>query len=78
MIFYFRLLTRRPHGGLWVGAILLVLLIVPWVYFLLTVEGEFEHPSVYLPVPFGMLALLWLTRRWWWESPSVILGRRTA
>ena len=78
MIFYFRLLARRPRGGLWVGAILLVLLIVPWMHFLLTVDGEFEHPTVYLPVPFGMLALLWLTRRWWWETPSVVLGRRTA
>jgi hypothetical protein len=68
LIFYFREITQRSqrYGSLWVALLLLALLILPWVYFLATVEGEFEHPTVYLPLPFTMVILLWLTRKLWW------------
>lgn len=70
MIFYFSQLARKRRGSLWIGLILLALLILPWLHFVTTVEGEFEHPTVYLPLPFGILALLWLTRRQWWERAA--------
>ncbi|MBN1201177.1 MAG: DUF2029 domain-containing protein [Anaerolineae bacterium] len=73
LIFYFRAIDRRcQSGGLWIALILLVLFIVPWVHFLTTVEGEFEHPTLYLPLAFGMLILLWITRRMWWAAPPLI------
>ncbi|MCB9450281.1 MAG: DUF2029 domain-containing protein [Anaerolineaceae bacterium] len=72
LIFYFQQITRhnRRRGNLWVALLLLALLVIPWLHFLLTVEGEFEHPTVYLPLPFLMLALLWFTRRLWWREAS--------
>ncbi|MBN2304970.1 MAG: DUF2029 domain-containing protein [Anaerolineae bacterium] len=73
LVFYFRELSRLVRAAnLWITVIVVVLLIVPWVHFVLTVEGDFEHPTVYLLLPFGMLLLLWITRRWWWDSPPVI------
>ncbi len=80
IIFYFRSLQNwRPRqASLWTGGILLLLLILPWIHFLLTVEGEFEHPSVYLPLPFLSLILLWYTRRLWWRaSPQFFLVEKT-
>ncbi|MBI5669041.1 MAG: DUF2029 domain-containing protein [Chloroflexi bacterium] len=70
LIFYLALIARKRRSGLWVGLVLLALLVLPWLHFVATVEGEFEHPTVYLPLPFGMLALLWLTRRRWWERAT--------
>lgn len=70
IIFYLSLLARKRHRGLWIGLVLLALLVLPWLHFVATVEGEFEHPTLYLPLPFGMLALLWLTRRLWWERAA--------
>lgn len=79
LLFYLRGLTRRQRNGARLAVvILLALLVIPWVHFVLTVEGEFEHPTLYLPVPFGMLALLWLTRRQWWAADSVLLPREAA
>lgn len=72
LVFYFRWLTTRYRrkGGTWgVALILLALFVLQWAHFLLTVEGEFEHPTIYLPTPFIMLALLWLTRQMWWRDP---------
>jgi hypothetical protein len=68
LIFYFRTLDRRTRGGRWIVLIMLALLVLPWLHFLLTVEGEFEHPTLYLPVPFILLPLLWFTRRMWWNN----------
>lgn len=67
LMFYLRWITYQARGRTrWILLILLVLLVVPWVHFLTTVEGEFEHPTIYLPLSFGMLAVLWFTRRRWW------------
>jgi hypothetical protein len=74
LVFTFGQITRhyRRRGGLWVALLALALLVIPWLHFLLTVEGEFEHPTVYLPLPFLMLGLLWFTRRVWWrEAPEM-------
>lgn len=78
LLFYFRLLARRRRSGSgWIVLLLLALLVLPWLHFLLTLKGNFENASVYLPLPFGMLAVLWLTRRRWWSAGSVILAQRT-
>ncbi len=41
-----------------------------WAQFLITVQGRatLEHPSLFLPLPFLAYALLWLTRRLWWQQ----------
>lgn len=74
LVFYLRELTnvKIRHGNILAGLLLLVLFIVPWVHFLLTVEGEFEHPTVYLPIPFLMLGVLWYTRSMWWNRANLI------
>jgi hypothetical protein len=77
MVFYFWQLERQaPRRGKWVIALIeLVLLIGLWVLFLLTVEARFEHPAMYLPLPFGMLILLLLSRRMWTQhAPLTPLG----
>ncbi len=43
------------------------ILVITWVHFLNTVQGEFEHPTVYLPLPFAILILLIITRKRWWS-----------
>lgn len=74
LIFYLRELTRPKikYGGLWASLVLLGLFIMPWVHFLLTVDGEFEHPTVYLPIPFLMIIMLWFTRQMWWTRANLI------
>lgn len=72
MLFYFRRFSRY---SLVIGLILLLLLVVPWLHFLMTVEGEFEHPTLYLPLPVIMLIILWITRRQWWNGPSFVAGQ---
>jgi hypothetical protein len=73
LIFYFSIWARQRRN-LWTALVLLALLILPWLHFIVTVEGEFEHPRVYLPLPFAIILLMWLTRRMWWSqahSPEV-------
>jgi hypothetical protein len=66
---------RRKRQASW-GAPLLLLLIAlaQWAHFLLTVDGEFEHPSVYLPTALAALAFMVITRRWWWQDAQARLG----
>ncbi len=69
LMFYFAVAARRRRAGsAWVVLFLVILLVEPWAQFLLTVEGRFEHPSMYIPLPVTMLIVLWITRRWWWAS----------
>lgn len=76
LIFYLRELTRPKvrYGGLLSAGILLALFIIPWVHFGLTVVGEFEHPTVYLPIPFIVLGLLVFDRKRWWDKANLIDG----
>jgi len=67
LVFYFSRLARQRWGGLWVALLLAALVLLPWIHFVATVAGEFEHPTLYLPLPFGILLLLWPTRRMWWR-----------
>ena len=51
--------------------IILLVIVLPWMHFMLTVTNKFEHPAVYVPVPFLTLALLWVTRRRWWGASAL-------
>ena len=54
---------RWRSGNVWVAGLLLALLIGTWALFLSTIQGDFEHPVTYLPLPFGLLlGLVWLSR----------------
>jgi hypothetical protein len=64
LVMVFRALQRRRGGAWWVLLVEVVLLVGLWALFLSTVVGRFEHPSVYLPLPFGLLAVFVLARRW--------------
>lgn len=71
LVFYLRWMDQHlDNGGKWSAALLIGLFVVYWAHFLLTVEGEFEHPSLYPPTPFALLILLVWTRRWWWDDPQ--------
>ncbi len=72
LVFYFRQIGRRRKRNVWIALFLLVTVIVFWVQFLLTVDGSFEHTSMYVIVPITMLIVLWFTRRRWWEALPVI------
>jgi hypothetical protein len=61
---------NKRRGSLWIVLVLAALFFIPWIHALLTVQAKFEHPTVYLPVPFGTVLLLWFTRRWWWNGSS--------
>ena len=41
-----------------VAAILGLTLIGFWVLFLVTIQGDSEHPIMYLPLPLGLMAML--------------------
>lgn len=64
LVMVFRALQRRRGGAWWILLVEVVLLVGLWVLFLATVVDRFEHPSVYLPLPFGLLAVFALARRW--------------
>jgi flagellar biosynthesis protein FliQ len=51
-------------GRIFTLVILVSLLIGIWLLFLFTIEGNQEHPSVYLPLPIlSFVTLLWM-RSW--------------
>ncbi|NWF69833.1 MAG: DUF2029 domain-containing protein [Chloroflexi bacterium] len=71
LLFYLRTLSQQ-RKVLWAALIVLALLIGTWIHALATVVDRFEHPTVYLPLPLTMLALLLLTRRLWWtRAPDI-------
>lgn len=74
LIFYLRAVSRAYHqkSVYYNLLILIILFIAPWIHFLLTVVGEFEHPTVYLPLPFAMFLLLWLTRQKWYQAQEAL------
>jgi hypothetical protein len=74
LVFYFREITRanRRSGPLIVAGIMIALAVGLWVLFLTTVVNRFEHPVVYLPLPFGSLILLLLTRQQWWRAKPTV------
>jgi hypothetical protein len=78
LLFYLSEITRRnrKHGSWQVLLILLALLVLPWFQFLMTIEGNQEHPGMFLPLPFLLLIVLWFTRRMWWQRAPVPASAR--
>jgi hypothetical protein len=64
LVVVFRALQRGRGGAWWILLIEVGLLAGLWALFLATVVDRFEHPSVYLPLPLGLLAVFALARRW--------------
>jgi len=68
----------RKRGANWrIVALMMLLFVLPWVHFVTTIEGDFEHPFVHLPLPLLTLALLLATRRLWLEHAPT-MPRRTS
>ncbi len=67
LVFYLSVLARRGRT-VWAVLLLIALLVLPWLHFITTVQGEFEAPATYLPIPILSLVALWLTRRLWWRA----------
>jgi hypothetical protein len=56
---------QRGRGGTWLVLFVeAVLLVGLWALFLTTVVEKFEHPLVYLPLPFVLVVVFVLARRW--------------
>lgn len=74
LYFYFAALIAadQRRGPRVVALAQLVLIIGLWALFLLTVQGKFEHPAMYLPLPFGMLLLLLISRRLWLDQAPLM------
>jgi hypothetical protein len=64
IVFYFRQLSRTYGRWAVLGA-MAALTIGLWWLFLATLVGKFESPVNYLPLPWGALILLLLTRKQW-------------
>lgn len=79
LIFYFKTLTDADRRrGTWVVLLIqLVLLVGLWALFLATVQAKFEHPAMYLPLPFGMLIVLLISRPLWWDAVPTARTQRT-
>lgn len=52
--------------------IILLVIVLPWLHFMMTVTNKFEHPAVYVPVTFLTLGLLWVTKRRWWSMGTLV------
>lgn len=76
LIFYFAAINRRyrRRGNLWILLVALIFLVIPWLHFLLSVDRQFEHPSIYLPLPFAVFILLIWKRKLWWENFPTLTG----
>lgn len=63
--------TNR-HAGAILLVLWLALLIVPWAQFFATVNGDFEHPTLFLPLPLFFFGWVIATYRVWWaKSPTL-------
>lgn len=75
LAFYLKRLARnRRWGDLSAMLVLLALLVFHWAHFLITIQGrgDSEHGSLLLPLPFGFLLLLLLTRRIWAQADELM------
>ncbi|WP_420645470.1 glycosyltransferase family 87 protein [Candidatus Leptofilum sp.] len=65
--------SQRWRGGnVWVAGLLLAPLVGTWALFLSTIQGDFEHPVTYLPLPIGLLlGLIWLA---WGDKLRILNG----
>lgn len=73
VVFFAQEWQRRYAGRInWrTGVMLFTLFLLPWIQFIATVGGvgnEQEDPSTHLILPVVMLAIMWFSRRMWWEN----------
>lgn len=61
---------RVRHGQGWVALILGGSFLLTWALFLVTLQGDQEHPITYLPLPLFLLLALAAGRRAW-QEPAV-------
>jgi len=54
--------VHRHRGPLMTSLILALLLVLPWLLFLATVQGNTEQVIMFVPLPFAVLLLLWPIR----------------
>ncbi len=74
VLFFYLARINRKHGGFAAIGLLLLVVVFIWGQFLITVQGRntFEHPVMFLVMPFAMFALLIVTRKLWWaEAPQL-------
>lgn len=56
--------VRYSYGNLLIMLIYLLSIVAMWTLFLATVQGDFEHPVMYLPLPLLLLiSLVWATTK---------------
>jgi hypothetical protein len=74
LFFIFARWEERWHvaGQLFVWLTLIVFGVGEWILFLLTVQGNYEQPIMYLPLPFFCLVGLWWVR-WWSVRPHRLM-----
>jgi hypothetical protein len=74
LVFTFREIARSDHrtGTTRVLVAMFGLNIALWTLFLTTINGHFENPYNYIPLPWGSLVILWLTRHRWWNTRSPV------
>ncbi len=64
--------SKWRRGDLWVALILLGSIVGMWALFLASVQGDTEHPIMYLPLPFLLLPIMM------WANYQANRGRLTA
>jgi len=74
LLFMLKRIARRWGNG-WAALLVAGYVVLPWAQFLTTLDGRQEHESLFVPAPFALLLLLWLTRRWWWERVTLFPAR---
>lgn len=52
-----QLITERARAGWWLALFYLGSIVILWVLFFQTVQGDFEAPVMFLPFPLGLLLL---------------------
>ncbi|MBE2201222.1 MAG: DUF2029 domain-containing protein [Anaerolinea sp.] len=63
------LATRRRWGNVGVALFYGLSIAGMWVLFIATLQGNVEHPIIYLPWPFGLLlVLIWGQYKKWWTA----------
>jgi hypothetical protein len=73
-IVFYLLRIARTRGNLSVAGTVFTLFITSWALFAITIPGRdaIEHPVLFLPLPLALFALVWITRRLWWDKAPQI------
>jgi hypothetical protein len=72
LAFYGRQLARRRRGSLWVSLLTLAIIVLPWIQFALTRDGNNEHRMMGVIMPVTAFIVLVVTRKLWWRQTPVI------